>query len=472
MKKIYALLLALLPLCMQAQQPWEWGVGAGLTYYFGDLDNFPDKFGVAKPGVQLSLRRHTGNFLSFRGNLIIGGIGGKDSKTIYADRGFSFKSPIFEGALLAEIHLLGKYKKGSNMPRKFSPFVFGGIGGVFLNPSVTWKKSDSPSVAAGIDADQKADASGGRAAIPFGGGFRWALNKTTFIGGELAYRYTNDDYIDGVSQAGNSANKDWYVIGMVTFSKAFGENKIRKSSPDGDAPMITAASLDKDKDGIPDAEDACPNLAGVAAYRGCPAVDKDKDGIADGEDKCPDMPGTRGFKGCPDSDKDGIGDYDDDCPGIPGTAAMGGCADGDKDGVADNKDKCPTLAGLVENEGCPANVSSKPANVPYKAIYFDSQKEDWFATSYTTMDETIKILNGDPSIKIRIEGHTDNTGDVPANNLLSELRARKCYEYLMSKGLAENRMTYIGYGARKPIATNETQDGRKLNRRVEIHFYK
>ena len=100
---------------------------------------------------------------------------------------------------------------------------------------------------------------------------------------------------------------------------------------------------DKDGDGIPDRQDNCPDLAGLAITNGCP--DKDGDGIADKEDKCPDQAGTAKNKGCPipDSDKDGVNDQDDKCPGIAGVARYQGCPipDTDKDGINDELDKCP-----------------------------------------------------------------------------------------------------------------------------------
>jgi OmpA-OmpF porin, OOP family len=480
MKNFYALLLFFLPFLASAQQVMEYSGGVGLSYYFGEMDNFPEKFGVARPVAQIGIRRHVANPISFRANLIVGAIAGKDSRGAFPDRGFSFKSPLFEISLLAEIYPFGKFKKDAEgmltaQPKKFSPYLFGGVGGAFLNPKVSWKTSESPQVIAGTQIDQAANTSGGRLALPFGGGFRIALSNTTFLGGELAWRFTQNDYIDGVSAAGDPDNNDWYMAGAITFSKAFGNTKKQSRTSrnsDGDGAPITKTANDSDGDGVPDAEDGCPSLAGDAKYRGCPPVDRDKDGVADAEDLCPDMPGSLMYKGCADSDGDGLGDNTDDCPGIIGTAALNGCPDSDGDGVSDAKDKCPTISGLKNNDGCPENVSSRPANVPYKAVYFDSQKQDWFSTSYTTLDEVVQILKADPAIKIRVEGHTDNTGDIPANNLLSERRARLCFDYLVEKGIDAGRITYMGFGARKPAASNDTQDGRKLNRRVEIHFYK
>jgi outer membrane protein OmpA-like peptidoglycan-associated protein len=108
---------------------------------------------------------------------------------------------------------------------------------------------------------------------------------------------------------------------------------------------------DTDADGVEDSKDACPTVAGDKAFSGCP--DTDKDGIEDSKDKCPKVAGLAQFEGCPDTDKDGIEDSKDECPTVAGITKYNGCPDTDNDGLADNKDLCPTEAGAIENKGCP-----------------------------------------------------------------------------------------------------------------------
>jgi OmpA-OmpF porin, OOP family len=228
---------------------------------------------------------------------------------------------------------------------------------------------------------------------------------------------------------------------------------------------------DGDNDGVADKNDACPTVAGVAAYRGCPPVDRDKDGVADAEDLCPDMAGDLKWNGCADNDGDGLPDNKDNCPGIAGPATTKGCPDGDGDGVADLEDDCPTTPGIIAKKGCPESSTAPGVKVPYKAVYFNTKLQDWYETSYTTLEEVVTLMKENPKLLIRIEGNTDNTGDNPANNLLSEQRAKKCYDYLVAKGIDGKRMTYMGFADRRPVATNSTKEGRQLNRRVEIHFY-
>lgn len=116
----------------------------------------------------------------------------------------------------------------------------------------------------------------------------------------------------------------------------------------------TAAMLgcpDTDGDGLSDREDACPERRGPTRLKGCP--DTDNDGIGDAEDRCPELAGIAGLLGCPDNDGDSIPDPEDPCPLLPGPKAFQGCPDQDQDGIPDHKDACPYLAGPITQQGCP-----------------------------------------------------------------------------------------------------------------------
>ncbi|MEY4926107.1 MAG: hypothetical protein RI894_543, partial [Bacteroidota bacterium] len=108
---------------------------------------------------------------------------------------------------------------------------------------------------------------------------------------------------------------------------------------------------DTDGDGIIDKEDACPDVKGLAQFKGCP--DTDGDGIIDKDDACPTEKGSLEMKGCPDKDGDQVADKEDACPDIAGLAALGGCPDKDGDGIADKDDACPDVAGIAALKGCP-----------------------------------------------------------------------------------------------------------------------
>jgi OmpA-OmpF porin, OOP family len=124
--------------------------------------------------------------------------------------------------------------------------------------------------------------------------------------------------------------------------------------------IVRIEKTDRDGDGVPDLDDACPDLPGKPEFKGCP--DTDGDGIVDSEDACPNEAGPRETQGCPiakDSDGDGIPDDIDRCPLDPedfdGFQDEDGCpdADNDGDGIVDRLDACPNDAGPIENRGCP-----------------------------------------------------------------------------------------------------------------------
>ena len=231
---------------------------------------------------------------------------------------------------------------------------------------------------------------------------------------------------------------------------------------------------DSDGDGILDSKDKCPTVAGFAKYEGCPVPDTDKDGINDEEDKCPEVVGYPELNGCPypDRDKDGVTDNKDRCPDEPGSTKNDGCpiTDRDNDGVPDSTDRCPDEAGPVSNQGCPEikeEVIEKIAEIA-RSIYFQFNSAKLQAKSNTPLDELVQILNENPTYTVSIEGHTDNVGSNEYNQKLSLRRTNTVRNYLINKGIDGSRLTAIGFGEEKPIASNATDEGRAQNRRVEL----
>ncbi len=262
-------------------------------------------------------------------------------------------------------------------------------------------------------------------------------------------------------------------------------------------------SKDSDGDGTPDDRDLCPDKAGP--NRGCP--DTDGDGIADNYDFCPEVAGTIANNGCPDTDGDGIVDKDDNCPSIPGVAANHGCPalvdtdgdgftddrdpcptiagpingcpqqakDTDGDGVPDENDKCPQLAGSIANKGCPEEkleikeVRAKLTTAA-RAVQFESAKAILKDASYDVLDEVVTIMRQNPAYSLSISGFTDNEGDDQDNFKLSQDRAKACYDYFLFRGVKAERIRFTGFGEARPIASNDTAEGREQNRRVEFEL--
>ncbi|HET9431622.1 MAG TPA: OmpA family protein, partial [Chitinophagaceae bacterium] len=209
------------------------------------------------------------------------------------------------------------------------------------------------------------------------------------------------------------------------------------SCPDDAGPQITMGCPDRDGDGIADKDDTCPDQPGILALKGCPIVDKDNDGVRDDQDKCPDIPGLARFDGCPptDSDKDGIMDEEDKCPEVAGFGRYGGCPipDKDEDGVNDEVDKCPEVKGTLEKNGCPEEIQKEiveKINYAAKRIQFRVNKADLLPGSFKILDEVASLLEANPELKLSIEGHTSADGPYELNVKLSQARADKVKAYL------------------------------------------
>ena len=115
-----------------------------------------------------------------------------------------------------------------------------------------------------------------------------------------------------------------------------------------------------------------------------------------------------------------------------------------------------------------AQEIKKSGHVAVYGIQFDTAKATIKPESESTLGEIVKLLQADPSLKLRIEGHTDNVGQAAANQALSEKRAASVVAWLTQHGIAGTRLTAKGLGASKPIADNATDEGRAKNRRVEL----
>jgi outer membrane protein OmpA-like peptidoglycan-associated protein len=248
---------------------------------------------------------------------------------------------------------------------------------------------------------------------------------------------------------------------------------------DGDQDGDGCPEWDRDGDGIPDDRDQCPedpeDQDGFEDTDGCPEPDNDLDGICDpwvaerglqtkyagvckGVDKCANQP----------EDMDGWEDTDG-CPEV----------DNDNDGIPDTKDRCPNVAedfnGFEDDDGCPdadkafKSIVVKDDRIELKEkVFFAFNKSKIMAQSFPMLREVATVLKNKQSIKVRIEGHTDNKGNAKYNKKLSEQRAKAVRDFLIKEGIAADRMIAVGYGPDNPIADNKTEEGRDQNRRVEF----
>ncbi len=108
------------------------------------------------------------------------------------------------------------------------------------------------------------------------------------------------------------------------------------------------------------------------------------------------------------------------------------------------------------------------AAIVLRNIFFDFNKYDLKPESQVELDKVVQLLQENPTVKVQIEGHTDNVGRATDNQKLSENRAKSVVTYLNSKGVLLDRLLAKGFGATKPVADNKTEEGRAQNRRTEL----
>ncbi len=120
------------------------------------------------------------------------------------------------------------------------------------------------------------------------------------------------------------------------------------------------------------------------------------------------------------------------------------------------------------NIDIPLQPIEADASVILQNIFFDVNKFELKAESFVELDNVVRLMKENPSLKIRINGHTDNTGNAADNLRLSNNRANAVVQYLVSGGIAANRLSSKGFGATVPIADNNTDEGRAKNRRTEM----
>ena len=140
--------------------------------------------------------------------------------------------------------------------------------------------------------------------------------------------------------------------------------------------------------------------------------------------------------------------------------------DSDRDGVSDDLDKCPSTptGAVVDVAGCPKRLERDFVN--YLDVKFEFGKHDIAGDSGPEIRKVSSFMKQYPSVKVTVEGYTDDTGPADFNQTLSKQRADAVIAALVADGVSASRLTPAAYGETHPVATNETVEGRRQNRRV------
>jgi len=291
------------------------------------------------------------------------------------------------------------------------------------------------------------------------------------------------------------------------------EIDIEQNTPKGFPVDKRGKALDIDKDGVPDGIDREHNTPiGARVDSFGIGLDTDEDGVYNGLDKEPQTP-----KGCP-VDRFGVA-LDDDRDGVPNgidkepnslfgsiVGEDGISLDGDGDGVPDGIDiESDTPHGAVvdrsgvsfdkDNDGVPDGIDEEPDTpegmlvdkrgcalikhefslinkelIRFNTILFEPGSSELSTDSHHVLDEIGEILKKYPLLKIQIGGHADNNGNKVLNMRLARERAKSALQYILEKfpEIDRTRFRVVGYGSVKPAASNNSYQGRKLNRRVEF----
>ena len=179
----------------------------------------------------------------------------------------------------------------------------------------------------------------------------------------------------------------------------------------------------------------------VPSYFESNMIDRDHDGIEDSKDQCLDTP-------------------------IGVKVDVEGCAlDRDQDGIKDYEDKCPNSMthARVKADGCSDFVSF--------SLYYAPRVNEITPKSMLVLEKAVGFLQEHPEYKVRIIGHTDNVGDDDYNMKLSKDRAADVLKIFNRKGINVQRLSAIGKGETMPVESNDTDEGRALNRRIEVELY-
>ena len=438
---------------------WVFSLEGGATFGFTD-------YGRTKPApfVLGSAERYfptsNQNIFGIKFNLGWGQVSGEDDRSSVGARYGVRKEipPVFK----TDMFIAGFYGFYSySIEDKYFPFIQLGFSNIWFDP----KDENGVKLEGNLEGSYPKSRSVWDAVL----GFKYLVTDILSINLSGGIHVTSTDYLEDLF-AGTS--NDQFITASLGISIS---------------PFVPG---DEDKDGILDDYDACPKIPedfdGYEDTDGCPEYDNDLDGIPDSLDSCPlsaeDFDGYADTDGCPDPDNDldGILDINDGCPDIAedrdGFLDEDGCPDydNDGDGIPDSVDQCPnqpeTINGFEDEDGCPDKISVVTIDeirISAEDLFYDNTatiKPEGIAK----LNEALELIRQDADSRWRIEGHMDSQGSDQFIRTISAERADAVLDFMKFKGLSGDRFTTYGMGDNNPIGDNNTESGRRLNRRIEI----
>lgn len=384
------------------------------------------------------------------------------------------------------------------------------VGNFYLSPEKEWRPFITAGI--GITSWKVTDQAGDKVMVPdlngnlfkfqdqqlslvFGAGMEYFLVDQFSIGAAVRYHVFTSAFSDfkDARDIGGSDGLDnppgFFEFGVMMtayFSSCQDDDKDGVCNDEDRCPNTplgcivdetTGCEIDSDGDGVCDGLDMCPDTPKGCTVdaSGC-SMDTDGDGVCNGIDRCENTPKdcTVDAYGCPlDSDGDGVWDCRDKCPDTPKGCKVDdtGCPlDTDGDGVCDGLDQCPgTPPGLeVDNVGCPVAYKIEKELV-LVGVTFAVNSAALTSSDKKELDKVVESLKALPHVKLEVAGYTDISGNREKNIDLSRRRAESVRDYFIEKGISPDRLVAKGYGPDNPRYDNSTAEGRKKNRRVELH---
>ncbi|HAY3544701.1 OmpA family protein [Elizabethkingia anophelis] len=441
-----ALTVATTAFAQTTSNPWLIGVGAHGENHKAQANNFSNTFGaqnltkrlfnlnnfsITPPLSKLTVARNINKYLVVDLQASVGNVGNKK---------FNMDKEFF---LMAGLGLQFKFNGLWNEESWFDPYAR--VGANYLRhdySGLTFPRTDAMNVNYYPTYNGNGDVTGKKNffALSTGLGSNFWITKNFGLG-------IQGDYVTTPGDKSTVANF-WQASASLLFR--FGNR-------------------DRDKDGIPDKDDRCPDNPGLPEFQGCP--DTDGDGIPDIDDKCPDVAGPKENQGCPwpDTDGDGVLDKDDQCVNVPGPKENNGCPwpDRDGDGIPDKDDKCPDVPGVAEYQGCPPTAERVTKEL--KDILFDFNKATIQSGSLSKVDAAAEVIKGAKAENFLVTGHTDAKGNAAYNLKLSKQRAASVVKALEARGVNGSQLKSVGVGSKEAtVPATASNEARQADRKVEV----